>query len=120
MQKIKIGDWVVDDEGDICQVERIDYDTNNRGENDFTEWVRDNFPNVYKTYIKNKENDLEPSDEIWGKWESARNNRNIDSRRLLCTEREYIKGAYPTKEVAMIHASVINADLENNDEKELP
>lgn len=117
MEKIKIGDWVVDDEGDICQVSRVEYDTTNRGERDFTTWVEQNYPLVFKQYMKSKEDYLDDNDEIYGYWESVRNNGSINGSKMLCTERRYIKGVYPTKEVAMIHASVINADLENEDEE---
>lgn len=119
MEKIKIGDWVVDDEGDICQVERIDYDTMSLGEREFTNWVKEHYPQVHKRYIKNKENQLEPTDEVWGHWKSGGKNPHVDGTQLLCTERRFIKGVYPNKEVAMIHASVISADLQDNgDDKE--
>lgn len=82
------GKWVVDYMGDFGQIDRIGY--------------------YYETSKR-----AHRYDDIWAQWESVRKDTNFDEG-FLRVSREEVVAVFPTREVAMIFASVLT-DQNRND-----
>jgi uncharacterized protein YeaO (DUF488 family) len=117
IEDIKVGDWVVDRMGDYCQVVKVRYmEDDDVPPNDaFILWIGEHHPDMFKQFQEQYKQEVHELDDIYGNWISS--DKPLTARKgFISVEREDIVGVYPTKEVAMIHATVQAIKTEDNDD----